>query len=241
MKAYQQQIIREMREGRLSGSELEEKESVLLQELRCAADEKEIRELCSAIAVSGSILSVPCLFALMQNWGDGLKPLFENIIKGIAQRAKGRGSRLPSDYYTLQHWQPQWQGSKTRFLSYVSAIADIVVKNEDNDEEVKRIGNILVKEMQVDISPYNNFQDFKICIHDWDFEEDYKLVLDRMEQERLVEEIEDAGLRESWNTFFADHLLNLKYDYLVTRLGIADKFEYHQFVLKMAECLNISE
>jgi hypothetical protein len=49
MKAYQQQIIREMREGRLSGSELEEKESVLLQELRCAADEKEIRELCSAI------------------------------------------------------------------------------------------------------------------------------------------------------------------------------------------------
>jgi hypothetical protein len=66
-------------------------------------------------------------------------------------------------------------------------------------------------------------------------------VLDRMEQERLIEEMEDAGLRESWNTFFSDQLLYLKYDYLVTRLGIAHKFEYHQFVLKMAECLNISE
>jgi hypothetical protein len=190
---------------------------------------------------SGTILAVPSLFALIKNSDHSLQPLFEEVISGIALRAKARGSLLPAEYYTPEHWRPQWHGSKTKFLSYVNVLADIHLKNDENEAEVNRIGEILVNEMFIDIAPYTSFKDFKVCVNGWDFKEDYKIVLDRMEQERVLAAVEDAGIGESWETFLTDHLNDLKYDYLLTRLKMADNFAYHQFVLKMAECLNIND
>jgi hypothetical protein len=241
MKENIKQIIRELSQGDLIGGELEDKESILLQELRCSNDTSEIKEICSALTKSGTILAVPSLFALIKGSGPTLKHLFEEAVIGIARRAKARGSLLPGQYYTPEHWRPQWQGSKKKFLSYVNVLADIHQKNDENEAEVNRIGEILAKEMQIDISPYTSFKDFKVCINGWDFKEDYKIVLDRMEQERVIAAVEDAGIGESWETFLTDHLNDLKYDYLLTRLKMGDNFAYHQFVLKMAECLNIKD
>lgn len=233
-----QQAIHELCAASLSGIDLEEKEEVILQELRINDGVGELEELIGALSTYGTILAVPALLAVAENNADQVRPLAQCAVLEIRDRARKRVSLLPDEYFTLEHWQPEWKGSKNGFLSYVSALANIHLKQADDVAEVNRIGEILLKEMKIDISPYDTFDAYRICAVDWDFQEDYKVILDRIEQESVMAAVQEAGIEESFSTFIMDNLMDLQYDYLLTRLRMGGNMEYHKFVMKIAECLN---
>jgi hypothetical protein len=241
MKENVMQNVLEMQAGSLSGLELEEKEFLVLQEL-CGSDEPDdLTAIFYALGASGTILAIPILCAHLKIVDTETMPLVKTTIQVIKARVKARGSMLPNVFYTPEHWQPHWNGSKNAFLSYVQVIADIYIKYGHDESEVNRIGGILAEEMNIDLSPYQTFADFKVCQTDWDFETDYRVVLDRMAQEQVLADAEEAGVSESTVSFLTDTLMDLQYDYLVARLKLKGNLEYYRFVLKMAESLNVAE
>lgn len=227
-----------MLSGSLSGSALEQQEELLLPELRQNRIPDEKKEIISALAKSGTTLAVPTLLGIIKNNDGEFAALARIAIINIKERARKRGSILPDEYYTIEHWKLEWEGSKNLFLSYVSALAYALVKSGDIPAEIDRIGDILVVEMGIDMSPCNTFTAYRLCATDWDFEKDYELILDRIEQERALDQTAALGITESWNTFFVDNLRDLQYDYLLTRLRLGGDPKYQRFVLKIAECLN---
>jgi len=238
MKDELNKEIQKLMSGNLADTELEHQEELLLSELRRSDVPEDIAAIISALAKSGTPLAVPTLLGVAQNEGGNISALVRNTVAAIKKRTGQRHSFLPDAYFTIEHWQPQWRGSKNLFLSYISAIAHTLVKSGDVSAEIDRIGDILTTEMGMDISPCNTFREYRICATDWDFEKDYKMVLDRIAQEQAIAEVEELGIEESWNTFFTDHLLDLRYDYLLTRLRLGGDPDYQRFVLKIVECLN---
>jgi hypothetical protein len=241
MRENIKQLIRKMQAGSLSGKALEETEFWVIQAL-CGADaEDDLNPILHALGASGTILAVPALCAHLQMPGGEIKALVTVALKMIKARGKDRGSKLPDAFYAPEHWRPGWQSSKNAFLSYVQIIADMYIRNGHNEGEIDRIGGILAKEMDIDISPYATFADFRICQTDWDFKADYKKVLDRMAEEKLLADMEKIGVTESDVTILTDCLMDMRYDYIVARLKLKGNLEYYRFVLKMAECLNEPE
>lgn len=241
MKENIKEIVREMQTSTLTGSELEDKEFLVLQELCGATNPIDLEAIYYALGASGTILAIPVLCAQLITADLETKPLLWVTIKMIRSRAKERGSILPDEFYTPEHFKPRWNGSKNAFLSYVQVIADIYIKQGHNESETDRIGEILAGEMGIDLSPYQTFADFKICQTDWDFEQDYRLVLDRMAQEQILADAEEAGISESDISLITGTLMDLQYDYLIARLKLEGNLEYFRFAMKMAGVLNKPE
>jgi len=242
MKEDLQNAIRDMQIGGLLPNQAEEKESIVLGALRCTADANLISACTAALSASGTIMAIPVLFALLRVPElSGFAAGFEHAIRRIEHRARLRGSLLPDAFFTPEHWRPKWQGSKTRFLSYVAVVTGERDQGWMGEDETNRIGDILVEEMNMDIAPYNTFQEFKLCATGWDYEGDHRIVLERLDEESLLIEAEEAGAGESIESFLLDHLLDLQYDYLITRLRLTDRFDFNLFAFKMARVLNAAE
>jgi hypothetical protein len=122
------QVVRESQSTHLEGPELEEKEFLLIQELCGNEDTYEIFEIAQALGASGTILSIPVLLGHLKGADAAVEPILIVAIKMIKTKAKERRSILPDEFYTLEHWQPEWVGSKNAFLTYVQVIADAYIQ-----------------------------------------------------------------------------------------------------------------
>ncbi|MEO6523026.1 MAG: hypothetical protein ABIN91_15190 [Mucilaginibacter sp.] len=241
MNEHVLKITREMLAGGLSGREQEEKEFMVIQELCGADDPKEIAQLLEVLGAAGTILAIPALLGQWKTGNDDTKMLTEVAIDLIKARARTRRSILPTEYFKASHWKPRWNGSINAFLSYAQVIADIYIKVGNDESEVNRIGEILAKEMEIDLLPYPTFADFKVCQTDWDFEKDYQSVLDKMAQEEVLIQMEDMGVSESIVSLLTGTLMDLQYDYLISRLKLKGNLKYYRFAFSMAESLNASD
>jgi hypothetical protein len=241
MKEEIVKIAQEMQDGSLEGSELEEKEFCLIEEL-CGTNEKEdLAVIFKALGVSGTILAIPALCAHLKIEDSETKVMAASTIGMIKARAKARKSLLPDHFFTTAQWRPEWRGSKNAFLSYVQLIADTYIKMGHSESELNRIGGILAEEMHIDIAPYRTIADFMLCQTTWDFKADYQRLMNWIEQEKAIADLEEAGIMESDISFIQGSLMELQYDYIVARLKLKGNLEYFRFILKMAECLNKPE
>jgi hypothetical protein len=238
MKENIQRVIREIKTVGPDVVALEEKEFSVIQEL-CGTNEKgDLIAMFSVLGTHGTILAIPALCAHLRLEDNEIKAMATLAIRMVKDRAMARGSSLPDVFFTPEHWRPEWLGSKNAFLSYVQVISDAYIKLGHDESEVNRIGEILAKEMNIDLAPYQNFADFKLCQASWDFKADYQTLYDRMQEEQAFIDLEEAGITESDVTFLKDNLMDLQYDYVVARLKLQGDLEFFRFVLKMAECLN---
>lgn len=237
-----QNAIRDMQIGGLPSGMAEEREKIVLAVLRNTEEPELLSSGIAALSGSGTILAVPTLFGLMRvPEFSGYQAGFKHAIEQIKKRARERGAMLPDEYFTPEHWRPEWLGSPTRFLSYVAVVTGERDQGWMGEEETNRIGDILVEEMNIDIRPYTSFRDFKLCATGWDYEGDHRIVLDRLEEERMLIQAEEAGASESIQSILLDTLMDLQYDYIITRLRLADRFDYNLFAFKMAGVLNEAE
>ncbi len=237
------EIILKMRTGLIFGQELEEMEEYLLAILRITDDRSLLLDMLAALEMSGTILAVPTLFGIAGYINDQtVSGQIKETIQAIRSRAKRRESILPEEYYTVTHWKPVWHSSHANFLSYVT---NLVAGNPRLKEagigldlEIRRVGNLLIEETNIDISPYRTFEELRVCTTEWDEKEGTERLLDRLQQESVMESIREQGVDESILTFFEGQISDLRYDYLITRLQLSQDYDYYRFAFEMAECYN---
>ncbi len=238
MKEGITQIISDIQHCNLEGTELEEKEFLLLQELCGSNDTDDIIAIVGVIKQSGTILAIPVLFGILKDADfKAIKGIVEAIY-AIKNRTKARGSFLPDEYFTKEHWQPEWLGNHHAFLSYVQFIAESYIKFGFEETEVDRIGQILSEEMQVDLAPFQTFSEFKICQTGWDHNNEFQVIADKIAEEKLFDELEQEGIYGSDLSFITSSLMDLQYDYLVARMKLKGDLRYYRYVLEIAESLN---
>jgi len=216
----------------LGGGDVLAKEKIIIQKLKTCQDEKEITAICKGLELIGSIYSFPTLMArLKDNNPLFIERAFQNAFDEIAFRYLGDKS-LPHDYFSPRFWEPTWTGSNTAFLSLM-----LVLEKLNKDIVIERLATAFIKELKLDISPYQTYGELKVCAADWDIEKDVVALLEGTQTDMLLQSVlenNDIELNSEMEEFIA----NQKNDFLLTRVKLFENFEGNHYVLGKTTCLN---
>jgi len=224
-------------------SELDEsrdKEKVILQILRETEDAAEVLEICEAIGPKGSLYTIPVLMAKMSLATDPNRiSYYMATLAMIMGRMQGWERGPEADFFNPGWWQIQWIGSKARFISFISLLAGADAEGLFNDEKMEQLADLFVAEMKVDLSPYQSFKELRLLTPDWDPKADIELIRDAVNEDRLMAPIFDESLiLKDGDTQRHDNILDMRVDYLITKLGLHEDFDHYHYLLRMALVLN---
>jgi hypothetical protein len=217
------------------GGDVLEKEKVIIQKLKTFRDEKEIIMICRGLELMGSIYSFPTLLAFLKD--DQTSPVeraLQSAFDSIAFKYLS-DDNLPYDYFSPEFWEPTWTGSKMEFLSLMTIIENVNPGIDEQDME--RLVAAFVKELKVDISPYQTYRELKLCATDWDMVKDMTALLEGVETDILINSIlEHTNIDDS--SGIEDFIADQKNDYLLTRVKLFENFKANHYVLEKTACLN---
>jgi len=100
-----------------------------------------------------------------------------------------------------------------------------------------RLATAFIKELKIDISPYQTYSELKLCAADWDIEKDVVALLEGTQTDMLLQSVlenNDIELNSEMEEFIA----NQKNDFLLTRVKLFENFEGNHYVLGKTTCLN---
>jgi hypothetical protein len=218
------------------GGDMLTKEKIIIKKLKICQNEKEFIAICKGLELIGTIYSFPTLMALLADKPPRvIEHALQTTFDGIAFRYLSDES-LPRNYFNSVFWESTWTGSKTEFLSLMMVLENL---NQDtvNEYEMERLAMAFIKELKLDISPYQTYGELKLCAADWDIEKDVADLIEATQTDMLLEPLlEDNNIGLSSET---DELLaNQKNDYLLTRVKLFENFEANHYVLRKIACLN---
>jgi hypothetical protein len=220
------------------GGDVLAKEKIIIQKLKTCRNEKEIMAICHGLELMGTIGSFPTLMALLKDEPPRMiEWALQNAFDSIAYKYLGDQS-LPHDYFSPRFWEPTWTGSNTQFLSLVLMLENIN-KDKLKEEDMERLAAVLIKELKLDIAPYQTYNELKLCAVDWDIETDVTAVLEGTQTDMLVLSVtEDNNI--AIDPEMDDFITDQKNDYLLTRLKLFENFEANHYMLGKIACLNRS-
>ena len=218
------------------GGDVLAKEKIIIKRLKTCQDEKEIIALCKGLELLGTIYSFPTLMALLKDEPPRMiERALQNGFDSIAYKYLSDKS-LPHDYFSPRFWEPTWTGSNTAFLSLMLML-ESVNKDTLKEEDMERLATAFIKELKLDISPYQTYSELKLCAADWDIEKDVNAVLEETQTDMLLLSItqdNNIALDPEMDDFLADQ----KNDYLLTRVKLFENFEANHYMLGKIACLN---
>jgi len=161
-------------------------------------------------------------------------------IEKIRERITERDNPEMKGFFTLPFWQPKWVGTNEQFISYVACIAMLFQRDSFFEGDLlDNTGEKILKEIEVEISPYKTFKDLRICTSGWEAREDLVEVLSEIEQDILVQTVMlDGSFKKSSEVLYEENMLNMKCDYLLTRLKFKLEYSSFHYLLKNAQKLN---
>ncbi len=209
----------------------------LLQILRLTEDEQELSEICVVLMAKGSVFVIPTLMARLKDTNVKLANLSEFALGVLQAKVADREKEKMKKYFDPSWWVPKWTGSQERFLSFVALVA-MAKYREFNDEQLDEVGKMIMDEMIVDISPFNTINELRVCTN-WDIEKDIMGLLSTVAGDLSLMDVFDIpGITSDPETIYEDNILNMRADYLVTRLKLANNYKEHHYLLKTGLGLN---
>jgi hypothetical protein len=144
------------------------------------------------------------------------------------------------NFFSPDFWRPRWIGSKAQFISYVFCISGLVAKDQHLDNDgIDRIGERLIDEMDFNLFPYESFKELRLCTPDWDAEGDVKRILNDVAGDMLVGRVlADNAIGIHPDSLYEGNLLNMRCDFLLTRLNFDVDYGVFRCLLKAAAVLN---
>jgi len=210
------------------------KEAEVVQILRVTNEREEIAQICDAIAKAGSWFSLPVLFARFKDHAQSTSGLFiSNAI--LALRDKQPWSEeFKGIFFSPHFWKIHWKTGHGKFLSFVTIISSIA------DSQIQEhIGEAIIREINYDTSPYENFKEMKLLEKNWDPGSDLNEVLTSTTSTRAVDQmLEELNLPKDLGSTTAKTFTSLRNDYLITRLGLAHDFSFQLTLFDQAIKLN---
>ncbi|HEX4372287.1 MAG TPA: hypothetical protein VHZ50_03185 [Puia sp.] len=224
-------------------SEHNQKEELYLHEaLRKSDSEGEFKNICIVLGKAGGLFCVPTLMAYARDRDTPKAKFAQDAINQIHDRVIERDNPEMEEFFTPSFWQPLWLGSKEQFMSYVACIAGVF--NNDRffeDDILDKTANRLMREIQVDIAPHADFRELRLCTSGWETKEDIVKVLEEIQQDILLETVTSAGkIIKSPEVQYEDNIINMRCDYLLTRLNFGIDYKTFHYLLKVAHRLNRS-
>ena len=151
-----------------------------------------------------------------------------------------------SEFFDKEFWIPKWRGTLQHFLSFVSFLVKVQVNEFIEDKRLKSeghnqvdmLGEILVETMNVDIAPYQTFQEMRLCIKDWDYQKDLGRLSSIMSQDINESVFDQLGIQMNPHTQLNHNLNGMRCDYLITILNINENYERNHYLFMLADTLN---
>ncbi|PAW95063.1 hypothetical protein CKK33_16805 [Mucilaginibacter sp. MD40] len=200
-------------------ADAEEKILPLLRE-EFRGDLKLLKIYCDTLAVNGSILSMPVLMAVSQDFEQQSdKKHFIDAVKAICSRLQ-----MPEDIRAQLEdpgfWKFKWEGSPEHFAGFIEFISLFMVSSEiEGGKKEDMIAEIFMQEMQVDLSPYQSFEAARVCSSPDMMLEGLQNLKNSLECDVLLDAItEGTNILPSTYTMAKDLYFDLMNDYLMTRL-----------------------
>lgn len=226
----------------LSGySESHQKEELFLHDaLRHSESDDDFKNICIVLGKSGGLFCVPTLMAFAKDENQNKAVTAINTMVQIRERVKERDNAEMQDFFSPSFWQLRWIGSKERFISYVACIAGII--DNDNlfkDKLLDDVAERLMREIDVNIFPHESFRELRLCTSGWEVKDDFVQVLSEINGETLVQNIFSEGtIVKSPEALYEDNMINMRCDYLLTRLKFDIDYSTFHYLLKVANKLN---
>ncbi|MGF7036902.1 hypothetical protein [Mucilaginibacter lappiensis] len=214
-------------------------ELFIMDVLRNTADLGEFIEISRVLGKSGGLFCVPTLMAFsVEKDSPKAIPAFLAIAEIYNRVDKTELTEL-TDFFSPGWWRPRWKGSHSKFISYVACITELA-NNESigHPDNFDSIGEKVLKEIDFNIFPFESFHELRLCTSGWDAKGDVKRILGEIAADTLIQSVHDQNIPSSSDTLFEENMLNMRCDYLLTRLNLGTPYEPLRYLLKSAEVLN---
>jgi hypothetical protein len=217
-------------------------ELYLMEELRMEHDIEEFKAICNVMGTAGGLFSVPTLMAFsVEKHSPKVMPAILAITEIYSRINKDEISEIPG-FFNSGWWRPRWAGTRLKFISYVFCITEMVKTSPAHAEEtIDTIGEKLIGEISINLFPYETFQELRLCTPGWDGEGDVQKILEEVSGDVLVSSItKDSSIAANGDLLYEENLLNMRCDYLMTRLNFKVDNTQFRYLLKCADVLNKS-
>ncbi|WP_293307362.1 hypothetical protein [Pedobacter sp. UBA5917] len=210
------------------------KEAEVVQILRVTNEREEIAQICEAIAKGGSWFSLPVLYARFKDHAQSTSGLLiSNTILALRDR-QSWSEEFKEIFFSPHFWKIHWKTGHGKFLSFVSIVSSIA-----DSHMQEHIGEAIIREINYDTSPYENFKEMKLLEKNWDPGSDLNEVLSNTTSTRAVDAmLEELNLPKDLETTTDKTFNSLRNDYLITRLGVAHDFPFQLTLFDQAIKLN---
>lgn len=206
--------------------------------LRTSDDIKLYELICITLANHGGLFNIPTLMALSKESGQkGILAL--NALSGIRRRITPDKAEEIAGFFTPEFWQPVWKGSKENFLTYIACLANVIADHPFDTDVMDSLAVKITKEIRVDLSPYETFQELRLLSPDWDIESGVKRVLQEVnEAMALSDALSITDIAKNPDSQKEENLVNMRCDYLITRLKLGANYDQLHYMLRVADTLN---
>lgn len=200
-----------------SSVEGDEGELFLLEVLRRTDDSYNILVICGVLKKIGTIFSLPVLMARLEPGGAESNEDILPAIEAITARLELDGE-LRNKFRDPGFWRISWKGSPQSFVKYMT-ILNMMTGGNPSEEQEDQLAEIFIKEMDVDITPFQSYRELRLCTSGKDLEEDIEKTRDYMQSELLMDiALNGTGVSPSNETMWKDLYFDMMNDYLMTRL-----------------------
>ncbi|EHQ24661.1 hypothetical protein [Mucilaginibacter paludis] len=197
------------------------------------------RTICTALGNGGSLFGVPTLMAFAIETGP--KAVAANkAIKAIKKRVSKDSVKELKDFFVPDYWKTVWVAPKEKFISFVVCLNGLM-GNEDlfEGERLDELGEKLVKEIVIDLSPYHSFRELRLCTPEVNTEQDLEVVYYNFTNEVVLETaIAETTITINSDSQLDENIVNMQCDYLLTRLGLDIEDDHFRMILKAASVIN---
>lgn len=218
----------------------QKEELYMLDALRKAESEDDFKNICTVLGKSCGLFCVPTLMAFAKEKNVNKANVAVDTLIQIRERVIELDSPDMKDFFSPTFWQPRWIGTKERFISYVACIAGIFDKEDPFDGvNLDETAEKLMCEIQVDLYPHETFQELRLCSPGWEAQEDFVNLLTEIESDTLIQNMFlDLTIKKSPEALYEENIVNMRCDYLLTRLNLHVDYQTLHYLLKVADQLN---
>lgn len=215
-------------------------EQFLLESLRKTEANDEYRAICLVLGKSGGLFCVPTLMALSldKNLAQSIPAI--NAMAEIRSRVIEDKNFKIDDFFSPSYWKPRWVANKEKFISYVALLSNIFdFEDPLNGNNLDSTAEKLLKEITVDLYPYETFRELRLCTPGWEAKDDFYNLIESIESDSLMEKIFDKEyINKDEGSLLEDNIINMKCDFLLTRLKWKVEYKTFHYLLKIGYRLN---
>jgi hypothetical protein len=201
------------------GVESIEGEVFLLEVLRRASSVYDIEGVCEVLQHTGSLDAIPVLMARLEPKAAPGNVYIQAAIEAIELRLG-----IPEAQKKLLNnpatWKMKWNASPESFVGFVFIIAMMEGMDISDGALMDRLAEAYMKEMEVDLSPYQSYRELRLCSSpDQCLEGLITQMMGALESGLAIDAIlEETGVSYSEETQMANLSNDLINDYFTTRL-----------------------